>query len=606
MDKAILEKMAREKGTSPFERCLKQKPVPVCQAFRNSREIVPATFRKTGQILSTPDAGRIAPLFPNTVAAHGNRVLEAVRDVEPAPVTGKKVVVLFSGGPAAGGNNVIVGLHRALGPRNPLFGVQAGPGGLIKGNAFPIGEAEARNILNMGGFDFLGSDRTKIEAVHQFDRVREVCREKAVDAMVVVGGDDSNTNAAFLAEHLFRDVHPDGRGVQVIGVPKTIDGDLQVPGLLPISFGFDTATRIYAAIVGNIAKDTPSSRKYYHFIKIMGRSASHVALEVALMIRPSMTFVSEEVAARGFTLDRMVEGIAYTIARRAARGIAHGVVIIPEGLIEFVPEFRRLIAELNRVIDAHKARIDALSPEDRKGFIRGELSPENQASLDGLPEEFRTMLLLDRDDHGNLPVSQIQTERLLMHLAADKIHAMQRDPEAFDPLFRKFTGEEMEAFAAFRFNPLAHFLGYEGRCGAPSKFDMAYTLNLGLCAGSLVLAGKTGYMASVTDLDSGGRPVAIPLTGLMNLEHRGAKEKVVIRKALVDLGSPAFNHLKAYRKYWAAGDYFNSTGPRQYWGPETVTDGMPLAVILNNGYRSPLFDLGKELPVFPPEGPPQE
>ncbi len=599
MKKEILEKMAREKGSSPFERSLRQMPVAVCQVFRNSRNIVPASFHETGQVLETPDTERISPRFAQSIACHGNRVLEAVQmDASQPKATGKKVLVLFSGGPAAGGNNVITGLFRALGPENKLFGVKAGPGGLIKGDTFEIGEQQARGILNTGGFDFLGSDRTKIEEAGQFNCIREVCRSQGIHAIVVVGGDDSNTNAAFLAEFLFQDVHDDGSGVQVIGVPKTIDGDLQVPGLLPISFGFDTATRIYAAIVGNIAKDTPSSRKYYHFIKIMGRSASHVALEVALMIRPSITFVSEEVAQRALTLDRMVEGIAYTIARRAARGIRHGVVIIPEGLIEFVPDFRNLIGELNRVIDIGKQELEPLSPGDKKSYIRDRLAPTNQQMLDRLPAEFRNMLLLDRDDHGNLPVSQIQTERLLMQLTAEKILHMQQNPADYDWMFKKFSADEQAAFHKFHFSPLAHFLGYEGRCGAPSKFDMAFTFNLGLCAGSLILAGKTGYMASVAELDSGGRPVAIPLTGLINVEQRGAREKLVIKKALVELEGPAFLHLKDYRKYWAAEDFFHSTGPRQYWGPESVTDTLPLSVVLNNRYGTRLFDLGKELPVF--------
>ena len=600
MDHQILERMATDKGMSPFERFLRKLPVAVCGVFRAGDTIGRATFRPTSQELSTPDTERVAPQFPRTLGAHANRVLEAVRPApgEEAP-RGRRVLVVFSGGPAAGGNNVVVGLFKALGPENRLLGVKAGPGGLLRGDTFEVTEDDARFILNTGGFDYLGSDRTKIEKPEQFAKVREVCRQQRIDAIVVVGGDDSNTNAAFLAESLFEGVHEDGRGVQVIGVPKTIDGDLQVPGLLPISFGFDTAVKIYAGTVGNISQDTPSSRKYYHFVKIMGRSASHVALAVAHAVRPSMTFVSEEIAERGHTLDAIAEGIASTIARRAARGVQAGVVLVPEGLLEFVPETRRLIGELNRVIDERSGELAPLSDADKAALITSLLGPEARATLLGLPEEFRTMLLLERDAHGNLPVSQIQTEQLLMQMTRAKILDMQSRPEAYERVFRRFDEREREAFARFRFSPLGHFLGYEGRCGAPSKFDAAYTLNLGLCAGSLVLAGRTGYMASVTDLDRGGRPLAIPLTGLLNVEMRGSKEKTVIRKALVPLDSPAFRQLKEFRKYWALGDYFHSTGPTQYAGPREVTDRMPISVMLDQGYESTVYDLGQEVLVFP-------
>ncbi len=587
MDHLMIEKMAREKGMSPFEVFLRTLPVAVCDVFRRGPGICPSAFKETGQTLSSSDADIVRAQFPNTTASHGNHVLEASKAKEDAPLQfGKKVLVLFSGGPASGGNNIIVGLYKALGPQNHLYGVKAGPGGLLMGDTFEITGGDVRRIFD----DLL-----------QFERVKEVCRNQGIDAIVIVGGDDSNTNAAFLAEHLFHKVHPDGRGVQVIGVPKTIDGDLQVKGLLPISFGFDTATKIYSAIVGNIAQDTPSSRKYYHFIKIMGRSASHVTLAVAQRARPSMTFISEEVAHRGLSLDKLVEGIAYTVARRAACGIQHGVVLIPEGLIEFIPECRKLISELNKIIDQHKNEMAHMPAGHRKEFIHEGLSKASQKVLDSLPEEFRNTLLLDRDEHGNLPLSKIQTEKLFMQLVSTKISQMQNHPAAYDFIFKKFSSDEFEAFKKFKFVPLPHFLGYEGRCGAPSKFDQAFTLNLGLCAGSLILAGKTGYLASVTDLDKGGRPVAIPLTGLLNVEQRGAQEKIVIKKALVELDSPAFKALKEFRKYWAIGDYFHSTGPRQYYGPKAVTDTMPLTVMLNQEYTRCVFNLGEEISIFPSE-----
>lgn len=598
MDPAILEKLAREKRMSPFEQYLRKLPVPVIEVFRNGDAISAAAFQETDQILSTAETQQAAHLFSQSIARHGNRVLKAAKaDAAVKAVAGKKVLVLFSGGPAAGGNNVLVGLFKALSPANKLFGVKAGPGGLLKGDTFEITEADAKTILNLGGFDFLGSDRTKIEEMSQFEKVKEVCKAQNIDAIVVVGGDDSNTNAAFLAEKLFSNVHEDGRGVQVIGVPKTIDGDLQIGDLLPISFGFDTATKIYAELVGNIAQDTPSSRKYYHFIKIMGRSASHVALGVSARVRPSITLISEEVAARQMSLDEIVTGIANTIARRATHGIRHGVVIVPEGLIEFIPECKVLISELNPLLESLKDQLAGKSIDDKKALIRAALTAEAQKTLDSLPEEFRTMLLLERDSHGNLPVSQIETEKLLIQLVERKVKQMQANPGTY-PFLAKLCPEGLAEFKKFKFASINHFLGYEGRCGAPSKFDMAFTLNLGLCAGSLILAGKTGYMASVTDLDKGGRAIAIPLTGLLNLEQRGNKTKVVIKKALVDLNSHAFLHLKHFRKYWAVGDFFQSAGPRQYSGPKEVTDDAPTTVMMNQSYQTLTFNLGHEIQVF--------
>jgi len=596
MDPVILEKMAREQRMSPFERYLRTLPVNVSQVFRDGKGIAAASFKETGQTLVTPDSEQIATLFPGTIKSHGNHVLETVKGA-PQGVSGKKVLVLFSGGPAAGGNNVLVGLFKALCPANKLFGVKAGPGGLLKGQTFEITEEGAKSILNMGGFDFLGSDRTKIEEPEQFEKVKQVCKDQSIDAIVVVGGDDSNTNAAFLAEKLFTGIHADGRGVQVIGVPKTIDGDLQIGKLLPISFGFDTATKIYAEMVGNIAQDTPSSRKYYHFIKIMGRSASHVALGVAQMVRPTITLISEEVEAEAMSLDEIATGIAKTIAHRAAKGIAHGVVIIPEGLIEFIPECKSLIAELNPALDALKDKLVGTTIEQKKTIISESLTEASRKTLDSLPEAFRTMLLLDRDSHGNLPVSQIETEKLLIEMVDAKVKAMHQDPAAFE-FFTRFNPEELAGFKKYKFAALAHFLGYEGRCGAPSKFDMAFCLNLGLTAGSLILAGKTGYMASLTDLDKGGKALAIPLTGLLNIEQRGVKKKVVIKKALVELDSPAFLNQKKYRTYWAAGDYFHSTGPRQFQGPVDVTDAGPISAMLNQGYAGVTFDMGEAIQVF--------
>jgi pyrophosphate--fructose-6-phosphate 1-phosphotransferase len=315
------------------------------------------------------------------------------------------------------------------------------------------------------------------------------------------------------------------------------------------------------------------------------------------MVRPTITLVSEEVEDRNMSLDQIATGIAQTIAHRAAKGIHHGIVIIPEGLIEFIPECKALIAELNPTLDALKDKLEGASIEQKKNIIRDSLTGTSKKTLDSLPEAFRTMLLLDRDSHGNLPVSQIETEKLLIQMTEAKIKAMLKNPEQFE-FFSRFNPDEMAGFKKYKFGALAHFLGYEGRCGAPTKFDMAFCLNLGLTAGSLILAGKTGYMASVTDLDKGGKALAIPLTGLLNIERRGAKKKVVIKKALVELDSPAFQNQKTYRKYWAVGDYFHSVGPRQYNGPKDVTDSGPITAMLNQGYKTVTYNLGEDVQIF--------
>ena len=589
--------IALEKGMSAFEIFLRKIPVEVNHLFLDDDgNMTPVSFEKTGEILSTPDADKINQEFKNTVKLHGNAVLKGVKKENAQFLKNQKVLVLFSGGPAAGGNNVIVGIHKVLGTENQLFGVKAGPGGLVKGDTFPITEENIQMIINMGGFDFLGSDRTKIEDLSQFEKVKNVCREQKINAIIIVGGDDSNTNAAILAETLFSNVHEDGSGVRVIGVPKTIDGDLQLGKLLPISFGYDTAVKIYAEMVGNIAQDTPSSRKYYHFVKIMGRSASHVALGVALKIRPTITLISEEIYDKNYSLDDIIEGIAQTIALRSARGIKHGVVLVPEGLIEFIPEIKTLISDLNKTISLNKDELSLLDTASKKSFISQKLSKDSYKTLHSLPESFRDMLLLERDEHGNLPVSQIKTEELLIALCTDKIIDMKQNPEQHACL-KKFSESELETFKKFKFSSLAHFLGYEGRCGAPSKFDMSFAINLGAVAGSLVLGGQTGFVAAVSDLDKGGSLIAIPLTGNINYEDRGSKLKPVIKKAIVEQDSPAFHFLKKYRKQWAMNDYFHSSGPRQYAGPKEVTDVMPFTVFLNQNYTSNIYNMGRETKI---------
>jgi pyrophosphate--fructose-6-phosphate 1-phosphotransferase len=361
-----------------FRTAVRQNPLPVCAAFGSSSSPQPVSFSNTGRVLSTKDSDGVRAQFPQTVAASGNVVLTSA-GASSARVQGKRVAVLFSGGPAAGGHNVVCGIKRVLGAGNTLFGVKAGPKGLLKGSLFEITDANVDFIINTGGFDFLGSDRTKIKSDEQFAQVRETCIKHNLDAIVVVGGDDSNTNAAVLAESLFTGVKADGSGVQVIGVPKTIDGDLQVGDLLSISFGFDTATRIYSEMVGNILQDTSSSLKYWHFVKLMGRSASHVALEVALQTKPAITLISEEIATRKESLASIIDRVAQVIVERSHKGMNYGVLLAPEGLIEFIPEMNAMIAELNDVLAHHVAEFAALADEAKPAFIESGSAPTTRA-----------------------------------------------------------------------------------------------------------------------------------------------------------------------------------------------------------------------------------
>jgi diphosphate-dependent phosphofructokinase len=542
-----LKKM--EKNNSLFEENIRKIKVPVLNKFQSKGKIVPLAFDPTGKKLETKHSAAVSKAFPKVVGACSNKLLSGSK-INKKPAKGKRVAVLFSGGPAAGGHNVIAGLKAVLGNNNTLLGVKAGPKGLLAGDLFEITGEDVKRILNTGGFDFLGSDRTKIKTDEQFQQVKNVGEKNKLDAIVIVGGDDSNTNAAVLAEHLF------GK-VQVIGVPKTVDGDLQVGGLLPISFGFDTATKIYAEMVGNLLQDTRSSRKYWHFIKLMGRAASHVALEVALQTRPAVCLISEEIAEKSSSLGEIIDSIAQIVVARAKKKINHGVVLIPEGIVEFVPEMNVLIRELNDAM-AHHGQADAVK----------HLSEASAKLFRSLPSYIQEMLSAERDSHGNLQVSLIPTERLIIDMVARRV-------KEIDP--------------GVKFNTLNHFFGYEGRCGAPSLFDAAYTYNLGLIAASLILDGKTGYLAAFTDLHKGGKALGIPLTGLINVERRHGKDEMVIEKALVKTDSPAFKFFASRREDWADDDRFTSPGPRQLWGP--TTKQLPISVALNQGYKGLEFTL---------------
>ena len=549
-----------EQGNSPFENAIRTLSVPACDVFMRSGTLTPITFNLGARFLE-PNR-EIANSYPNSIAASQNRILSS-GDPMATKISGKRVAVLFSGGPAAGGHNVVVGLKHILGPQNTLLGIKAGPKGLKKGDTFEITEDHVRNIINTGGFNFMGTDRSKIEKSEDIDKVKSVCREQNIDAIVIIGGDDSNTNAALLAEKLFSDVKTDGSGVQVIGVPKTIDGDLQLGNELPISFGFDTATKIYAEKVGNLLRDTSSSLKYWHFVRLMGRSASHVTLEVALQTHPTIALISEEVRECTITLPEIVDSIANTVIERAKKGLNYGVVLVPEGLIEFIPGFTTMIDDLNDKMAQFKDELTGKNIKEQLIYMYSKLTQEHGELLESLPDPIKLKLMADRDEHGNLPVSQIETETMLSSAVKARIHQLD---------------------GTVKFDSLNHFFGYEARCGASTIFDSSYTYNLGATAGSLILDGRTGYMASLTDLATGARPLGIPIASMLDIEIRKGKPSKVIEKALVKLDSPAFVYFASRRKQWAENDLSNSPGPVQLWGP--TSRHMPKTVALNREYHS--------------------
>ena len=557
-----------EKGKSLFEGEIRKLKTPVCKVFLKSGKITPVDFKASGLAVKSKDALKVKEKFPHLIVKNGDKILIAAAKKTKEKIKNKRVAVLFSGGPAAGGHNVVAGIFDILGADNTLFGIKAGPKGLIKGDLFEIKPEDIKRIKNTGGFDYLGSDRTKIKTPEQFEAVKKTCRDNKLDALVVVGGDDSNTNAAFLAEYLAEHIKEDGSGVQVLGVPKTIDGDLQIGKNLPISFGFDTATKVFAEMVGNILQDTPSSRKYWHFIKLMGRAASHVALEVALQTKPAVALISEEIAEKNMSLNQIIENIARVVIERARNGKNYGVVVVPEGIIEFIPEMTKMLKELNKAVAEHENELENKDLAEKRDILSSALAADNMTLFSSLPEYIQEMMLFDRDAHGNLQVSQIPTERLLIDMV--KKHIKKEAPEV-------------------KFATLNHFFGYEGRCGVPSLFDAAYTYNLGLAAGALALAGKTGYMASFTGLNQGGKILAIPLAALLNVEVRHGKDEMVIEKALVELDSPAFKYFIKNRERWAKEDLFNSPGPRQLWGPSA--NQMPITVALNQGYKGLEFKI---------------
>ena len=505
----------------------------------------------------------IKKLFPNT---YGMPLVEFV-PAEKQESFRINVGVILSGGQAPGGHNVISGLYdelKKLNPENCLFGFLMGPGGLVDHNYIEITDVLMNKYRNTGGFDLIGSGRTKLEKEEQFEKGLEIIRELDIKALVIVGGDDSNTNACVLAEYYAAKKY----GVQVIGCPKTIDGDLK-NDQIETSFGFDTATKTYSELIGNIARDCNSARKYWHFIKLMGRSASHIALECALQTQPNICLISEEIEAKDLSLNDIVEDIATVVARRAHDGRNYGVVLIPEGLIEFIPAIGRLIEELNDLLAEHGNDYKDLDIDAQRAYIIEHLSEGNKATFETLPEGVARQLSLDRDPHGNVQVSLIETERLISDMVAMKLNKWAKQG--------KYNGS---------FATLHHFLGYEGRCAAPSNFDADYCYSLGTSAVQLIANGKTGYMAIIKnttekaeDWIAGG----VPITMMMNIERRNGELKPVIRKALVELDGAPFKEFVKLRSKWAKETSYIYPGPIQYWGPSDVCDQTTRTLALEQG-----------------------
>jgi pyrophosphate--fructose-6-phosphate 1-phosphotransferase len=503
---------------------------------------------------SVADQERIKEMFPNT---YGMPILT----LEPGEASGVSkainVGVILSGGQAPGGHNVIYGLFeglKKLNPENKLYGFLGGPGGLVDNNYGEITVDMIAHYRNTGGFDIIGSGRTKLEQEEQFDKGLENCKNLNISALVIIGGDDSNTNAAVLAEYYAGK----GAGIQVIGVPKTIDGDLKNE-VIEASFGFDTAVKVYSELIGNIQRDANSAKKYWHFIKLMGRSASHICLECALQTQPNIAIVSEEVEAKQQTLDDIVSYIADVVAKRAEKGENFGTVLIPEGLVEFIPAMKKLIAELNDILAENEKEISTHEGnKEKRQYVAEKLSAESAEIFTSLPASFANQLMLDRDPHGNVQVSMIDTEKLLSDMVKTKLKKMKKEG--------KFTGK----FAAQH-----HFFGYEGRCAAPSNFDADYCFSLGNTASVLINEGKTGYMASVRNLTAPAEEwVAggIPVTMMMNMEKRHGEMKPVIQKALVELDGEPFKRFVEKRDEWAVNTMYVYPGPIQYFGPSTVCD----------------------------------
>ena len=512
---------------------------------------------------SVADCDKIQALFPNT---YGKKEVVFSKGQNTAVAKKQVVGVILSGGQAPGGHNVICGLYDALkstNPENELFGFKNGPSGLIEDDYLVFDDAYIDAYRNTGGFDIIGSGRTKLETREQFAIAAEVCKKHGITAIVIIGGDDSNTNAAVLAEYFAAE----GTGVQVIGCPKTIDGDLKNEDI-ECSFGFDTATKTYSELIGNIGRDANSAKKYWHFVKVMGRSASHVALECALETQPNICLISEEVAAKKMSLSEIADYITDSVATRAERGMNFGVALIPEGVVEFVPEFSVLISEINELLAGSKAdAFNALASwEEKYAFIENGLTAESMKVFAILPQGIQQQLFLERDPHGNVQVSLIESEKLFSEMVKANLAARKKEG--------KYNG---------KFSPLHHFLGYEGRCAFPSNFDADYCYSLGYNAFMLISYGYTGYLSKVSNLS---KPAEVwvaggmPITKMMNIERRHGADKPVIRKALVELEGAPFTYFAERRETWANETCYVYPGAIQYWGPTEVCDTTTVTLAL--------------------------
>ena len=516
-----------------------------------------------GATTAVADVEKIQALFKSTF---GSPVLTF------APGCGEKkaainVGVILSGGQAPGGHNVIAGLFdgiKSLNADSRLFGFLKGPDGLVKGEYMELTADIIDAYRNTGGFDMIGSGRTKLETEEQFEAAKANCEKAGITALVIIGGDDSNTNACVLAEYF----KSNNVGIQVIGCPKTIDGDLKNEWI-EASFGFDTACRVYSELIGNIGRDANSAKKYWHFIKLMGRSASHIALECALQTQPNAAIISEEVAEKKMTLGQIVDDLAAIVAGRAALGMNFGVALIPEGLVEFIPEIKVLIAELNDLLAANAEAVEAMDKNEKVAFAAGKLSASSAAVFASLPAGIQMQLCNDRDPHGNVQVSLIETEKMLAEMVGTKLKAMKAEGT--------FKG---------KFATQTHFFGYEGRCAAPSNYDADYCYSLGYNAAALIGAGRTGYMSSVRNTI---KPAAewiaggIPITMMLNMERRHGADKPVTRKALVELDGAPFAEFAAKRDEWAKETSFVYPGPIQYFGPSCVCDLVTKTLTLEKG-----------------------
>jgi pyrophosphate--fructose-6-phosphate 1-phosphotransferase len=512
------------------------------------KDIAKVTFRNIPSEISSPkDVTTLQSLFPKTF---GKPLLQAQVTLEKKIQGPLNIGVIFSGGQAPGGHNVIAGVYdtiKSIDARSILVGFLDGPDGVIKGKFKEIKQEEVDGFRNEGGFHLIGSGRTKIDTEEQLTATLKNVTKLKLDGLIIVGGDDSNTNAAILAEFFEKE----GCNTCVIGVPKTIDGDLS-NAYVDISFGFDTACKVYSEMIGNIGRDVLSAKKYYHFVKLMGRSASHIALECALKTHPNLTLISEEIQKGAFSLTQIRDQICSLISRRAEKGKNYGIILIPEGLIEFIPEIKNLIAELNQIL---------AKEEFTKEKLVTTLSNVASQTFNHLPVSIQDQLLLDRDPHGNVQVSKIETEKLLLELVERQLQIL------------KERGEYGGKFSA-----VSHFFGYEGRSAYPSNFDAKYCYSLGIVSALLIREKVSGYMAAISGLNNETKQwlvYGVPLTSLMHIEIRHGKSKPVIKKALVDLQGRAFSYFKNKRDTWALEDAYISPGPMQFWGPAEITESIP-------------------------------